>query len=88
MVNWTIVYTKQSFEDLKKISSLGLRPKVLKLLSILKENPRQSPPKFEKLKGDLTGTFARRINIKHRLVYQIIDDLKIVKIIRAWSHYA
>ena len=84
---WKIVYTKQAAEDTKKISEAGLKQKAQRLLDMLESNPYQSPPKFEKLKGDLTGAYSRRINIQHRLVYQIIDDRKIVKIIRMWTHY-
>jgi Txe/YoeB family toxin of toxin-antitoxin system len=84
---WKIVYTKQAIEDSKRIIESGLKNQVKRLISILEENPYKTPPKFEKLKGDLTGAYSRRINIKHRLVYQIIDELKTVKIIRMWTHY-
>ncbi len=84
---WEIVYTKQAQKDAKKLSSAGLRPKAEKLLKILKGNPWQKPPPYEKLIGDLAGAFSRRINIQHRLVYQIIEEEKIVKIIRMWTHY-
>jgi Txe/YoeB family toxin of toxin-antitoxin system len=84
---WKVVFTKKAIEDLNKITESGLKPKVQKLLNILKENPFKTPPNFEKLRGDLTGAFSRRINIKHRLVYQVIEEEKIVKIIRAWTHY-
>ena len=87
MVNWQIVFTKQAQKDAKKLSSAGLRSKAEQLLDILRENPYQSPPPFEKLIGDLSGAYSRRINIQHRLVYQIIDDKKVVKIIRMWTHY-
>jgi Txe/YoeB family toxin of toxin-antitoxin system len=87
MVEWKIVYTKQAQKDAKKISSIGLKTKVQNLLSILQKDPFQIPPPFEKLVGDLTGTFSRRINIQHRLVYQIYKKEKTVKIIRMWTHY-
>ncbi len=86
-MSWQIVFTKQAQKDAKKLSSTGLRSKAEQLLDILRENPFQTPPPFEKLIGDLSGACSRRINIQHRLVYQIIDDKKIVKIIRMWTHY-
>jgi Txe/YoeB family toxin of toxin-antitoxin system len=86
-VSWRIVFTPQALEDARKIAGTGLKPKVEKLLSIIGENPFKTPPKFEKLRGDLSGTFSRRINIKHRLVYQVYYQEKVVKIIRMWSHY-
>ena len=87
MVKWKIVYTKQAQKDAKKISKAGLRPQVEKILKILKKNPFQTPPMFEKLIGDLSGVYSRRINIQHRFVYQVYEDKKIVKIIRMWTHY-
>ena len=84
---WRVVFTKQAQKDAKKLSIAGLRPKAEKLIEILRENPYQTPPPFEKLLGDLSGAFSRRINIQHRLVYQILDDEKVVKIIRMWTHY-
>ncbi len=84
---WRVVFTKQAQKDAKKLSTAGLRPKAEKLIEILRENPYQTPPPFEKLLGDLSGAFSRRINIQHRLVYQILDDEKVVKIIRMWTHY-
>jgi Txe/YoeB family toxin of toxin-antitoxin system len=84
---WRVVFTKQALKDAKKLSAAGLRPKAEKLLDILRENPYQTPPPFEKLIGDLSGAYSRRINIQHRLIYQIIDDEKTVKVIRMWSHY-
>jgi len=84
---WRVVFTKQAQKDAKKIFSAGLRPKAEKLIEILRENPYQTPPPFEKLLGDLSGAFSRRINIQHRLVYQILDEEKVVKIIRMWTHY-
>ncbi len=87
MVNWRIVFTKQAQKDAKKLSASGLRPKAETLLQILAHNPYQTPPPFEKLVGDLHGAYSRRINIQHRLVYQILDDQKIVKVLRMWTHY-
>ncbi len=87
MGKWKIVYTKQAQKDAKKIASSGLRPKVERLINIIVENPLQTPPPFEKLVGDLTGAYSRRINIQHRLVYEIIAEEKIVKVIRMWTHY-
>ncbi len=84
---WRVVFTKQSQKDAKKLSAAGLRPKAEKLIEILRENPYQTPPPFEKLLGDLSGAYSRRINIQHRLVYQILDDEKVVKVIRMWTHY-
>jgi toxin YoeB len=84
---WRIVFTKQAQKDAKKIASSGLRSRVEHLLDILKENPFQSPPPFEKLMGDLSGACSRRINIQHRLVYQVLESEKIVKVLRMWTHY-
>ena len=84
---WRVVYTKQALKDAKKLSAAGLRTKAETLLNILRENPYQTPPPFEKLIGDLAGAYSRRINIQHRLVYQIMDDERAVKVIRMWTHY-
>ena len=84
---WRVVFTKQAQKDAKNLSASGLRPKAKKLIEILHENSYQTPPPFEKLLGDLSGAFSRRINIQHRLVYQILDDEKVVKVIRMWTHY-
>jgi len=86
-VSWRIVFTKQAQKDAKKLSASGLRSKAEELIQILCDNPYQTPPPFEKLVGDLAGAYSIRINIQHRLVYQIIDDQKTVKIIRMWTHY-
>ncbi len=86
-MNWTLVYTGQAQQDVKKIVRAGLKPKVLRLLKVLAENPYQSPPPFEKLVGDLAGACSRRINRQHRLVYQVLDESRTVKIIRMWTHY-
>jgi toxin YoeB len=87
MVTWALVYTKQAQKDAKKISSSGLRVNVERLLAIIAANPFQNPPPYEKLLGDLSGAFSRRINIQHRLVYQVLSDAKTVKVIRMWTHY-
>ena len=87
LVNWALVYTTQAKRDAKKLSRSGLKPQAETLLRILRKNPYQSPPPFERLAGDLAGSCSRRINIQHRLVYQILDDIKTVKIIRMWTHY-
>ena len=84
---WRVVFTKRALKDAKKLSAAGLRSKAEKLLDILRENPYQTPPPFEKLLGDLSGAYSRRINIQHRLVYQIIADEKAAKVIRMWTHY-
>jgi Txe/YoeB family toxin of toxin-antitoxin system len=86
-VSWALVYTIQAKRDAKKLSRSGLKPQAEKLLKILRKNPYQSPPAYEKLVGDLAGACSRRINIQHRLVYQVLDDIKTVKIIRMWTHY-
>jgi toxin YoeB len=86
-VKWKTVFTRQSLKDAKKIKKSGLRSRVESLLNILRENPFQSPPPFEKLVGDLQGAYSRRINIQHRLVYQVLKKQKVVKIISMWTHY-
>lgn len=86
-MSWQIVYTKQAQKDAKKLASAGLKPKAFNLLEILAENPYQKPPPFEKLVGDLKGSYSRRINIQHRIVYQVYTEQKVVKVIRLWSHY-
>jgi toxin YoeB len=87
LVGWQVVFTKQARRDAKKASAAGLRPKVEALLEVLAENPFRSPPPYEKLLGDLDGAYSRRINIQHRLVYQVLRDQRIVKVIRMWTHY-
>lgn len=86
-MSWQVVFTKQAQKDAKRISAAGLRRRVEELLAVLAENPYQSPPRYEKLVGDLSGAYSRRINIQHRLVYQVLDDLKAVKVLRMWTHY-
>ena len=86
-MSWELVYTKQAQKDAQKLASANLKDKALALLNILRENPFQNPPPYEKLVGDLSGAYSRRINIQHRLVYQVIDDQHTVKVLRMWSHY-
>ena len=88
MVIWQLVFTKQARKDAKKLSAAGLRPKAERLLELLRQNPFQTPPPYEKLVGDLSGAYSRRINIHHRLVYQIIEEVRTVKVVRMWTHYA
>ncbi len=87
MSNYKLVYTNQAKRDAKKASSSGLRPKIEELIEILKENPFEDYPPYEKLVGNLEGAYSRRINIQHRLVYQVLEKEKIVKVIRMWTHY-
>lgn len=87
MVAWRLVFTKQAQKDAQKIVHSGLKPQAERLFAILKENPYQNPPSYEKLIGDLAGACSRRINIQHRLVYQVLDEIRTVKVIRMWSHY-
>ncbi len=87
MVKRRVVYTKQAQKDAKKIASSGLKEKASKVLKILERDPRKTPLRYEKLVGDLTGVYSRRINIQHRVVYQIYDKEKIVKVLRMWTHY-
>ena len=84
---WTIKYSKQAVKDSKKIEQSNLKQSVINLIEIIKENPFQNPPPYEKLIGDLTGKYSRRINIQHRLVYEVFEELKIVRILRMWTHY-
>jgi toxin YoeB len=84
---WRLVFTKQAQKDAKKLSSANLRSKAEELLEILKENPFRNPPRYEKLVGDLAGSYSRRINIQHRLVYQVLEEERVVKILRMWTHY-
>ena len=87
MVSWQLVFTKQAQKDAKKISHSGLKPQAERLLEIIKENPFKNPPPYEKLVGDLSGAYSRRITIQHRLVYEVLDDIKTIKVIRMWTHY-
>jgi Txe/YoeB family toxin of toxin-antitoxin system len=84
---YQIVYSSQARKDAKKINRAGLKNNVLKLIEILHNNPYQNQPPYEKLLGNLLGSYSRRINIQHRLIYQVYEDEKIVKIIRMWTHY-
>ena len=86
-MKWRVVYTVAAQKDAKKLASAGLRRKAEELIAILETDPYQSPPRFEKLVGDLAGAFSRRINIQHRLVYQILETEKVVKVLRMWTHY-
>ncbi|WP_173064549.1 Txe/YoeB family addiction module toxin [Sulfurimicrobium lacus] len=86
-MTWQLVYTKQAQNDAKKLAAAGLKQKAQELLAILVANPFQNPPPFEKLVGDLNGAYSRRINIQHRLVYQVLDEEHVVKVLRLWSHY-
>jgi Txe/YoeB family toxin of toxin-antitoxin system len=86
-VNWQLVYTERAQKDAKKLASSGLKPKAQELLAILAADPFQRPPLFEKLVGDLAGAYSRRINVQHRLVYQVLEERSIVKVLRLWSHY-
>lgn len=86
-MSWEIVFSKQAQKDAQKIAAANLKEKVLQLFEIIKSNPYQNPPPVEKLVGDLSGAYSRRINIQHRLVYQIIDESHTIKILRLWTHY-
>ena len=86
-MSWRLLYSKQANRDAKKLSTSGLRPKAEELLEILRINPFQNPPPYEKLIGDLAGLYSRRINLQHRLVYEVVEPEKLVKILRMWSHY-
>lgn len=86
-MKWRVVYTKQARKDAKKLAASGLKSKAQELLDILSEDPFRKTPPFEKLVGDLAGAYSRRINIQHRLIYQILEEQRIVKVLRLWSHY-
>lgn len=86
-MKWQVVFTKQAQKDAQKLAAAGLRAKAEELLAILRENPYQNPPPYENLVGDLAGAFSRRISIQHRLVYQLQEKKKVVKVIRMWTHY-
>ena len=87
MVSWELVYTKHAQKDARKLAASGLKRKTQELLKVLKENPYQNPPPYEKLVGDLGGAYSRRINIQHRLVYQVFEEEHVVKVLRLWTHY-
>jgi Txe/YoeB family toxin of toxin-antitoxin system len=86
-VSWQLIYTKHAQKDAEKLAAAGLKEKANSLLAILSDNPFQNPPAYEKLVGDLAGAYSRRINIQHRLVYQVIEEQRVVKVLRIWSHY-
>ena len=86
-MSWEIVYTKHAQKDAKKAASSGLKDKILKLIDLIKEDPYKTPPPYEKLIGDLSGAYSRRINIQHRLVYEVIEDQHTIKVLRMWTHY-
>jgi toxin YoeB len=86
-VTWEIVFTKQAQKDAGKLAAAGLKDKAVELLEIIRENPFHTPPRFEKLVGDLAGAYSRRITIQHRLVYEVLEQERIIKIIRMWTHY-
>lgn len=86
-MTWQLAYTKQAQKDAKKLAASGLKPKAQELLALISDDPYRRPPPFEKLIGDLSGACSRRINIQHRLVYQVLEDEKVVKVLRLWSHY-
>lgn len=86
-MNWQLVYTKQAQKDAQKLAAAGLKDKAKALLVVVQDNPFQTPPPYEKLIGDLAGAYSRRINIQHRLVYQVLQDEQVVKVLRLWSHY-
>ena len=86
-MSWKIVYTKQAQKDAKKLAASGMKLKAQRLLGIIAANPYQTPPPYEKLVGDLAGAYSRRINIQHRLVYQVLEDIRTIKVLRMWTHY-
>ncbi|MFN3610673.1 Txe/YoeB family addiction module toxin [Tepidimonas sp.] len=86
-MTWVVVFAKHAQKDALKLAAAGLKPKAQELLAVLRANPFQNPPPYEKLVGDLAGTYSRRINIQHRLVYQVLTDEHTVKVLRMWSHY-
>ena len=86
-MTWKLVYTKHAQKDAKKLAASGLKPKAQELLRLISEDPYRKPPPFEKLVGDLAGAYSRRINIQHRLVYQVLESDRVVKVLRLWSHY-
>ena len=86
-MSWRLLYTKQAQKDAKRLAAAGLKAKAQELLAVVAEDPFRSPPPFEKLVGDLRGTYSRRINIQHRLVYQVLEEERVVKVLRMWTHY-
>ena len=88
MVSWSIVYAKQALKDAQKVMAGGLTDKAQALLAVLENDPFQNPPPYEKLVGDLAGAYSRRVNIQHRLVYEVFEEQRIVRVLRMWTHYA
>lgn len=86
-MSWRVVYTRHAQKDAKKIAQSNLKNKTIELISVLEQDPFQNPPQFEKLVGDLEGAYSRRINIQHRLVYQVLIEERVVKVLRMWTHY-
>ena len=86
-MNWSLVYTKQAQKDARKLASSHLKPQAQRLLDLIAKNPFQNPPPYEKLIGDLAGAYSRRINIQHRLVYQVYESERTIKVVRMWTHY-
>jgi Txe/YoeB family toxin of toxin-antitoxin system len=87
-VSWQVVFAKHALKDARKLAASGLKPKALELLAILERDPFQNPPSYEKLVGDLAGAYSRRINIQHRLVYEVFTEARTVRVLRMWTHYA
>jgi toxin YoeB len=87
MVKWALAFSKQALKDAKKVKAAGLKPRVEELLALLEKDPFQSPPSFEKLVGDLAGAYSRRINIHHRLVYEVFTKERVVRVLRMWTHF-
>ena len=86
-MSYRVVFTKQAQKDARQVARAGLRPKAERILAVLKDNPFQKPPPYEKLLGDLSGAYSRRLNIQHRIVYQVYEGKRVVKVIRMWTHY-
>ncbi len=86
-MTWKLVYTKQAQKDAKKLASSGLKAKAMTLLALIEKSPYQNPPPYEKLVGDLAGAYSRRINIQHRIVYQVLEEVHTIKVLRMWTHY-
>ena len=86
-MSWEVVFANQALKDAKKLAASGLKPKAQELLEVLASNPLQNPPPYEKLVGDLAGTYSRRINIQHRIVYEVFSEQRVVRVLRMWTHY-
>lgn len=87
MNGWTLIYSRQAQKDAKKLAASGLKPRAQRLLDVIADDPFRVPPRFEKLVGDLAGCYSRRINIQHRLVYEVLPDTQVVHVLRMWTHY-